>query len=79
MSWGGSQEPAAQATVMSIGALGVEENKKHSRAIFDCISKAIGVPVDRYIIYKKKCINYSAKELHDTSIICLNIYSATKK
>lgn len=47
MSWGGTDEPAAQATLMSIGALGVEENKKHSRAIFDCISKAIGVPVDR--------------------------------
>lgn len=47
MSWGGTDEPAAQATLMSIGALGVEENKKHSRAIFECISKSIGVPVDR--------------------------------
>lgn len=47
MSWGGTGEPAAQASLMSIGALGVEENKKHSKAIFECISKAIGVPVDR--------------------------------
>lgn len=47
MSWGGTDEPAAQATLMSIGALGIEENKKHSRAIFECISKSVGVPVDR--------------------------------
>lgn len=47
MSWGGSTEPAAQATLMSIGALGVEENKKHSRALYDLISKDLNIPPDR--------------------------------
>lgn len=51
MSWGGTNEPAAQATLMSIGALGTEENKKHSRAIFEALSKTIGVPVDRYFTF----------------------------
>ncbi|KAF2885335.1 hypothetical protein ILUMI_20804 [Ignelater luminosus] len=52
MSWGGSTEPAAQATLMSIGSLGVEENKKHSKALYDLISKELNIPPDRmYITY----------------------------
>lgn len=64
MAWGGTAEPAAQATLMSIGALGVQENKKHSKAIFECISKAIGVPVDRYFqTYITGCFNSSPPEI----------------
>lgn len=58
MSWGGSDEPAAQAFIMSIGALGVEENKKHSKAISESISHAIGVPANRYQFIFKRFIDY---------------------
>ncbi|XP_072388506.1 macrophage migration inhibitory factor-like isoform X1 [Diabrotica undecimpunctata] len=51
MSWGGDNEPAAQAVLMSIGALGVDENKKHAKVLFDCISKSLAVPVDRMYIH----------------------------
>lgn len=47
MSWGGTNEPAAQATLMSIGALGVDANKKHSKALFEIIDKELGIPQDR--------------------------------
>ncbi|KAF5306602.1 hypothetical protein FQR65_LT18526 [Abscondita terminalis] len=47
MSWGGKDEPAAQATLMSIGALGVSENKKHSKALFEIINKELNIPLDR--------------------------------
>lgn len=48
MSWGGSTVPCAQATLMSIGALGVEPNKKHSAAIFEVITKELGIADDKY-------------------------------
>lgn len=47
MSWGGTNEPAAQANLMSIGALGVEPNKKHSKALFEIVTKELGIPPDR--------------------------------
>lgn len=52
MSWGGTSEPAAQATLMSIGALGVEQNKKHSKAIFELVTNTIGIAPDRYKILR---------------------------
>lgn len=48
MSWGGSSGPAAQATLMSIGALGVDQNKKHSKALFEIVNKELGIPPDKY-------------------------------
>lgn len=48
MSWGGTDEPAAQALLKSVGALGVEENKKHAKAIYDAVCPVLGVPADRY-------------------------------
>lgn len=50
MSWGGTNEPAAQATLMSIGALGVDANKKHSKALFDIVNKELGIPQDRLVL-----------------------------
>lgn len=49
MSWGGGNEPAGQATLLSIGALGVEQNKKHSKALFDIIDKELGIPQDKLV------------------------------
>lgn len=47
MSWGGTNEPAAQATLMSIGALGVEQNKKHAKAIYEIVTQSIGIKPDK--------------------------------
>merc|ERR1712042_300033 len=45
-------KPCAQATLMSIGKLGLGENKKHSAVLFPLINKLLGVPDDRvYISY----------------------------
>lgn len=52
MSWGGTDEPAAQATLMSIGALGVAENKKHSKVLYDLIQTELKISPERmYITY----------------------------
>jgi len=45
--WGGSTEPSVQSTLMSIGHLGPEVNIKHTKAITDTISKALGVKLDK--------------------------------
>lgn len=47
MAFGGSTNPCAIATLMSIGALGVKENKNHSAAIFKLVSEVLGIPNDR--------------------------------
>lgn len=63
MSWGGTNEPAAQATLMSIGALGVDANKKHSKALFDIVNKELGIPQDRSdcltIFFFNSCNHFS--------------------
>ncbi|GFG29196.1 hypothetical protein Cfor_04923 [Coptotermes formosanus] len=48
--WGGSSEPCGTATLMSIGKLGVEENKKHAAALHDHIEKNLGIPRNRLYI-----------------------------
>ncbi|KAF5301088.1 hypothetical protein FQA39_LY10907 [Lamprigera yunnana] len=50
LSWGGSTDPAAFATLTSIGALGVEENKKHSKALSEFINKELAIPSNRMYI-----------------------------
>lgn len=47
MSFGGSTEPCAIANLMSIGALGVEQNKKHAKALFQLVENELGVKNDR--------------------------------
>ena len=47
--WGGTKEPAAMITCLSIGKLGVEENKKHSKAIMSELNK-LGVVSTRMFI-----------------------------
>jgi phenylpyruvate tautomerase len=47
MVWGGTTEPCGTATLMSIGKLGVEENKKHAAVLFDHIEKNLGIPRNR--------------------------------
>ena len=59
----------AQATVTSIGKLGIEENKKHSAAIFPMITKHLGVEPDKcYIIFNdvKTCdVGYKGTTFHE--------------
>nr|ABM55630.1 macrophage migration inhibitory factor-like protein [Maconellicoccus hirsutus] len=48
--WGGTEEPCGYATLMSIGKLGIEENKKHAAAIYEHLLKHLGIPGDRMYI-----------------------------
>lgn len=50
MSFGGTNEPCAYVILMSIGRLGLEENKMHSKAIMTELEK-IGIPANRVYIY----------------------------
>ncbi|XP_060533679.1 macrophage migration inhibitory factor homolog [Cylas formicarius] len=51
-SFGGdATKPAAQATLMSIGALGPKENVKISKALAEVVEQSIGVPSDRMYIH----------------------------
>lgn len=50
MSFGGSTEPCAIANLMSIGALGVEQNKKHAKVLFELVEQELGVKSDRMYI-----------------------------
>ncbi|KAF7283683.1 hypothetical protein GWI33_023179 [Rhynchophorus ferrugineus] len=69
LSFGGSTEPAAQATLMSIGALGVAENKKHSKALYSAVEQSIGVPPNRmYIQYQNSPtsdVGFNGTTFHD--------------
>lgn len=49
MSFGGTTEPCAIANLMSIGALGVEQNKKHAKVLYELVEKELGVPTDRRV------------------------------
>lgn len=46
--FGGTEAPAAQAELLSIGALGKDRNKAHSRALADVLLAELGVPADRF-------------------------------
>uniref|UniRef100_A0A1Y1LXG6 L-dopachrome isomerase n=1 Tax=Photinus pyralis TaxID=7054 RepID=A0A1Y1LXG6_PHOPY len=69
MSWGGTSAPAAQATLMSIGALGINENKKHSECIFELVNKELNIPLDRmYITFTNAStgdVGYNGTTFHD--------------
>lgn len=43
MVFGGTNEPCAYVTLMSIGRLGIEENKKHSNAIMNELERSLGI------------------------------------
>ncbi|XP_054154342.1 macrophage migration inhibitory factor-like [Oppia nitens] len=50
MNWGGSDGLCAVASVESIGALGRDVNKKHSKAIADHLQKELGIASDKCYI-----------------------------
>ena len=55
MTFGGTNEPCAYVTLMSIGRLGIEENKKHSNAIMNELEKLLEIPPSR--VYFIRFIN----------------------
>ncbi|XP_050442954.1 macrophage migration inhibitory factor homolog [Adelges cooleyi] len=50
MVWEGKDAPCGTATLMSIGRLGVEENKKHAAALYPLLEKELGIPGNRLYI-----------------------------
>jgi phenylpyruvate tautomerase len=50
VAWGGSTDPCGTVTLLSIGKLGVEENKKHSAVLHDHFEKNLEIPRNRLFI-----------------------------
>ncbi|XP_057656879.1 macrophage migration inhibitory factor homolog [Diorhabda carinulata] len=69
MAWGGKDEPAAQATLMSIGCLGVEENKEHAKELYECITQELGIPANRMYIFFQNAtrsdVGYNGTTFHE--------------
>ncbi|XP_018322515.1 macrophage migration inhibitory factor homolog [Agrilus planipennis] len=69
LSWGGTSNPAAQATLMSIGALGTEENKKHSKALFEIVNKELNISPEKMYIHfinaPTSVVGYNGTTFHD--------------
>ena len=61
MTFGGTNEPCAYVTLMSIGRLGIEENKKHSNAIMNELEKLLEITPSRvclfYLLIYKQVLN----------------------
>lgn len=49
MMWEGNDTPCGTATLMSIGCLGVEQNKKHAAVLYSILEKELGIPGDRFV------------------------------
>ncbi|XP_047475541.1 macrophage migration inhibitory factor-like [Penaeus chinensis] len=50
MSFGGTFDPCGSAILMSLGKLGVEENKTYASKIYAVVEKYLGIPNDRMYI-----------------------------
>lgn len=49
MIFNGNDGPCGIATLMSIGCLGVEQNKKHAAVLYPILEKELGIPKDRFV------------------------------
>jgi len=67
--FGGTDLPCAQLTVMSIGQLGIKENKDHSKAIFEKIQTDLGLDPKRvYITFndaRSSDVGYDGTTFHE--------------
>jgi phenylpyruvate tautomerase len=67
ITWAGTNEPCAYITCLSIGRLGVEENKKHSKVIMGELNK-LGIESTRmYISFvdpKAEDVGYNNTTFH---------------
>jgi len=50
MNWAGTSAPCATGHLMSIGSLGVAENKKHAAVIYPYVQQHFGIPPDRFYL-----------------------------
>lgn len=50
MSFGGTDEPTAMCDLVSIGALSVEANKKHSKALMELLEQKLKISQSRIYI-----------------------------
>ncbi|OUC50061.1 macrophage migration inhibitory factor [Trichinella nativa] len=51
LSFGGSTNPAAFGTLMSIGGIEPSRNRDHSAKLFDHLNKKLGIPKNRMYIH----------------------------
>ncbi|KAK7871742.1 hypothetical protein R5R35_014015 [Gryllus longicercus] len=69
MSWSGTDEPCGIATLMSIGQLGTEQNKKHAKVLHDHVEKSLGIPNSRLYIHfidaSAADVGYQATTFHE--------------
>lgn len=69
LTFGGDSEPAALCSLVSIGALSVESNKKHSKAIMDVLQQTLRIsPEKTYITFldvNKANIGYNGTTFDD--------------
>jgi hypothetical protein len=66
------KKPAASATLLSIGQLGVEANKKHAAALYPIIQKYLNVDPKRcYIHFLVRFSSLSGQEKRITSAFLL--------
>ncbi|CAL4122831.1 unnamed protein product, partial [Meganyctiphanes norvegica] len=69
MMHGGTTDVCGSATLMSIGKLGVEENKLHAKNIYASVEKHLGIPSNRmYITFTNKPsseVGFKGTTFHD--------------
>jgi len=69
MSFGGDDQPCGQAILMSIGQLGVAENKKHAKAIFEKVQSSLGIAHTKMYIHfqdaKSSEVGYNGTTFHE--------------
>ena len=68
MLFGESPDPCAVVEIISIGKLGVEENKEHTRVIMEMLEKELGLSPERtfvlYIEPKPSDVGYNKTTFH---------------
>ena len=69
MMWGGKEEPCASLHLMSIGKLGLKENKQLSKVISEHVEKHLGISPNRMYIefqdIKTADLGYDGSTFHD--------------
>jgi len=69
MVWGGEDVPCAIVSLMSIGKLGLKENKEHSKVLSQHFEKNLGISPDHaYISFqdaKTQDLGYNGTTFHD--------------
>ena len=81
MTFGESTEPCAYVTLLSIGRLGVEENKRYSKAIMEALQTELGIsPLKCFIFfndYKAADVGYD-KSTFDGVLWVSELFASTK-